>query len=96
MKPPKEKTSRSMSEGGLSDPSDLLASNPIGNGTSFADAALAAEPTAETSSVSESSLTQSATHEVQIVVYVGGQAKAKGDKQSFGTQRKTRARGSFE
>jgi len=96
MKPPEAKTTRSESDGGLSDPSDLLASNPIGSGMSFADAALAAEPTAETSSVSESSLMQSATHEVQIVVYVGGQAKSKSDRQSFGTQRNTRSRGSFE
>lgn len=90
-------TSSSQTEGGLSDPNDLLASNPTGNTMSFADAALAAQPTAESTSSadSDSSLTEAATHEVQIVVYISGQAKTQGTKQSFGSKPNNRSRGGF-
>ncbi len=94
MKPPEPKTTGS--DSGSSDPSDLLASIPLGTDMAFADSALAAEPTAETSSGSESSLMQSPTHEVQIVVYVGGQSKRPNGNQSFGSPRNTSAGGGFE
>lgn len=86
MKPAEPKPSKS--EFDLSESNDLLASQPIGSVMSFADSALAAEPTTETPAFGESGLMQAATHEVQIVVYVGGQAKGK--KQSFSSQRGTR------
>lgn len=97
MKRPEPQPTSSESESGLSDPSDLLASNPTSSGMSFADSALAAEPTAESSTAGiDSSLMQAATHEVQIVVYVGGQSKLTGVAPSLGSQRRMRARGGFE
>ncbi|MDX1926141.1 MAG: prepilin-type N-terminal cleavage/methylation domain-containing protein [Pirellulaceae bacterium] len=80
-------------DGGLNDPNDALSSNPLGAGMSFADSALAAEPTLESTADSESGLMQSPTHEIQIVVYVGGQAKNQTSRQ-VGTPR-GRTRGGF-
>jgi hypothetical protein len=94
MKPAEPKPSKS--EVDLSESNDLLASQPIGSVMSYADSALAAEPTIESPAIGESGLMQAATHEVQIVVYVGGQAKAKSSKQPFGVQRSARARGGIE
>ena len=83
-------------EDGLSDPSDLLNSNPLGSGMSFADSALAAEPTVESTSNADAGLMQSATHEIQIVVYVGGEAKTQNPRQPFGTPRGGRTRGGLQ
>jgi type II secretory pathway pseudopilin PulG len=60
-----------------------VSSNLSGSMQSFAESALAAEPTVSISSSGESSLMQVATHEVQIVVYVGGQASAHLSQQPF-------------
>lgn len=68
-------------ESGLIDSGGLIPSKSPGALVSFADAALAAEPAAESSSSSESSLVQAATHDVQIVVYLGGQGRAQENQQ---------------
>jgi hypothetical protein len=102
MKPAEPKPSASTSEDdtGSFSSDNLLESEPAGPGLSFADAALAAEPTVESSSVGETGLMQAATHEIQVVVYVGGQVSSQGSKPPFGLQHGTtqnfRARGGFE
>lgn len=104
IKPPEPKpaTSSSDTKSGLTDSNDLLESRPVGSGMSGVDAVLAAEPTMESPENGESGLMQAATHEVQIVVYVGGQARDKGSSQALGPQRRDRAndrasaRGGFE
>ena len=78
------------------DSNNLLNGRDSGSQLSFADAALAADPTIEAPANGESGLMQAATHEVQIVVYVGGQASAKSNQQAFGSQRSARQRGGFE
>jgi hypothetical protein len=61
-----------------------ISSLTTGSMQSFAESALAAEPTVTSSSSGgDSSLMQNATHEVQIVVYVGGQASGSVDQQPF-------------
>jgi hypothetical protein len=61
-----------------------ISSLTTGSMQSFAESALAAEPTVTSSSSSgDSSLMQNATHEVQIVVYVGRQASGSVDQQPF-------------
>jgi hypothetical protein len=61
-----------------------ISSLTTGSMQSFAESALAAEPTVTSSSSGgDSSLMQSATHEVQIVVYVGRQASGSVDQQPF-------------
>jgi hypothetical protein len=74
--------------------------NSAGADLSFADAALAAAPTVESSSAGESGLMQAATHEIQIVVYVGGQANSQRSQPPFESQpvvkRNVRARGGVE
>jgi prepilin-type N-terminal cleavage/methylation domain-containing protein len=93
IKPVERVAPSSASDGGLNDPNDMLSSNPLGAGMSFADSALAAEPTVESTSNAESGLMQSPTHEIQIVVYVGGQAMNPTSRQ-LGTPR-GRTRGGF-
>lgn len=66
MKVPESKPTQPSSE------DNLLESSAGNSQLSFADAALAAEPTAESSNLGESGLMQAATHEVQVIVYVGG------------------------
>ncbi len=93
IKPPEPKSIPASGEDGLSDATDLLGSNPRDAGLSFADSALAAQPTAESSSTSESSLMQAATHEVQIVVYVGGRDLTGAGIPSLRAQPRASARG---
>ncbi len=61
---------------GLNEPDGPLPSDPSDMQLSFADAALATEPSAVSASQSESGLMQAGTHEIQIVVYIGGQPTA--------------------
>lgn len=69
MKPPER---RAATRGELGDSADPLQSEDPTAKRTFADAALSAEPIAELASSGEKGLMQAATHEVQIVVYVGG------------------------
>ena len=94
MKPAESKPSASDADGlGVNDATDLLSSTPSDSQLSFADAALAAAPTAESSSQGDGGLMQAGTHEIQIVVYVGGPT-ARNIQQPFGIQTRMRAGGS--
>jgi type II secretory pathway pseudopilin PulG len=93
---PIEPVAASNADDGLEAPNDLLNRNPLGTGMSFADSALAAEPTVESTSGTDSGLMQSATHAIQIVVYMGAQVKAKNSGRSLGTPRGGRTRGAFK
>lgn len=99
---PVEPMPEASSEGDADSPSsgNLLDSRPSGSGLSFADAAIAAEPSVESSAGVESGLMQAATHEVQIVVYLDGQAGSQRGEQAFdsprGTRRTARPRGGFK
>lgn len=77
---------------GLTQSGDLATSETSSDGLPFADAALAAESLADTPQSGESNLMQNATHEVQIVVYIGERNIARVDQRLFGS----RASGGFE
>lgn len=83
---------------GINNASDIIASGDLALsespalGLSFADAAPATEPIADTSQSSESDLMQSAASEVKIIVYVGGQISALASQRPIGS----RTSGDFE
>lgn len=97
MKPIEAKSAGKDAKGNAQrDSNNLLNGRDSGSQLSFADAALAAEPSVESPAPGESGLMRAATHEVQIVIYVGGQTSAKSNPQTFGSQRSARPRGGFE
>ena len=75
MKPIASKSAEeSASDSGMRDYNSTLSRKDDGSQLSFADTALAAEPSIGNSARGETGLMQSTTHEIQIVVYVGGNA----------------------
>ena len=64
----------SESDRGVRESNSTLGRKDYGSQLSFADTALAAEPSIGNSARGETGLMQSTTHEIQIVVYVGGNA----------------------
>ncbi len=75
---------------------ELLDDKPVKSELLFADAALAAEPSAETLAGAELGIVESATHQIQIVVYVGGAGGSSGTKRLFGSERSPRSPRGFE
>lgn len=88
MRPSADKTPSAGSDNGdgLTQSGDLATSETSSDGLPFADAALAAEPLADTPQSGESNLMQNATHEVQIVVYIGERNIARVDQRLFGIE----------
>ncbi len=74
----------------------LLDSRPSESQISFADSALAAEPAAELATTGEAGLMQAATHEVQIIVYIGGRSSSDTSTQAFAPSRNLQSPGGFE
>ncbi len=78
------------------DSESLLDSRPSESQISFADSALAAEPAAELANTGEAGLMQAATHEVQIIVYIGGRSSSDTSTQAFAPSRNLQSPGGLE